>query len=279
MAPFLRSSALPKICDVCQCSTAVVFCRADAAYLCVPCDGKVHGANKLASRHERVWMCEVCELSPAVVSCKADAAALCLQCDADIHSANPLARRHERVPITPFYEFPSMVKVAHIHGASMLSDPSEVFKRGGMGLDLGPSADEDPSAAEAASWILPRPEREISASDNCFAVVPRSPHGIPSQKPTEDNLTQPSASDLFTDVDPYLDLDFAAPLNGPTPPPHTKLKGILQDSISHFSPSSNASSMEPQFASKKYPYPPTMVSQSVSESFAEVQKVLVLSFF
>eukprot|EP00897_Mesotaenium_endlicherianum_P001827 jgi/Mesen1/1672/ME000136S00555 len=98
---------MPKACDACQEATAVLFCGADAAHLCVACDSQVHGANKLASRHERVWLCEVCELAPAVVTCKADAAALCTQCDIDIHSANPLARRHERVPVTPFYECPA----------------------------------------------------------------------------------------------------------------------------------------------------------------------------
>eukprot|EP00897_Mesotaenium_endlicherianum_P001823 jgi/Mesen1/1669/ME000136S00556 len=97
---------MPKACDACQAAAAVLFCRADAAHLCVACDSQVHGANKLASRHERVWLCEVCELAPAAVTCKADAAALCTQCDIDIHSANPLARRHERVPVTPFYDCP-----------------------------------------------------------------------------------------------------------------------------------------------------------------------------
>ncbi|XP_050372857.1 zinc finger protein CONSTANS-LIKE 5 [Argentina anserina] len=94
----------PKPCDTCKSSPAAAFCRADSAYLCLACDSRIHCANKLASRHYRVWMCEVCEQAPAVVTCKADAAALCVTCDADIHSANPLARRHERVPIEPFLD-------------------------------------------------------------------------------------------------------------------------------------------------------------------------------
>ncbi|XP_020171743.1 uncharacterized protein [Aegilops tauschii subsp. strangulata] len=32
---------------------ADVHCQADAAFLCAPCDAKVHGANFLASRHRR----------------------------------------------------------------------------------------------------------------------------------------------------------------------------------------------------------------------------------
>ena len=93
-----------KLCDSCKSATAALYCRPDAAFLCLSCDSKVHAANKLASRRARVWMCEVCEQAPAHVTCKADAAALCVTCDRDIHSANPLARRHERVPVTPFYD-------------------------------------------------------------------------------------------------------------------------------------------------------------------------------
>lgn len=98
------SGAAAKACDSCKAAVAAVFCRADTAFLCLSCDAKIHCANRLASRHERVWMCEVCEQAPAAVTCKADAAALCVSCDADIHSANPLAQRHDRVPIEPFFD-------------------------------------------------------------------------------------------------------------------------------------------------------------------------------
>ncbi|XP_002975083.2 zinc finger protein CONSTANS-LIKE 3 [Selaginella moellendorffii] len=111
---------MTKLCDGCRVSNAAIYCTADMAYICLGCDLKVHGANKLASRHERVWICEVCEHAPAAVICKADAAALCASCDTDIHSANPLANRHERVAVTPFFECPSMIKVAHINASSVV---------------------------------------------------------------------------------------------------------------------------------------------------------------
>ncbi|XP_074579251.1 zinc finger protein CONSTANS-LIKE 3-like [Curcuma longa] len=94
--------AAAKFCDSCGAAPAVLHCRADAAFLCGACDGRVHGANGLASRHERTWLCQVCERAPAAVACKADAAALCVACDADIHAANPLASRHHRVSLQPF---------------------------------------------------------------------------------------------------------------------------------------------------------------------------------
>ncbi|KAL9239805.1 hypothetical protein vseg_014090 [Gypsophila vaccaria] len=92
-----------KVCDSCKSSGATLFCRADSAFLCPSCDTLIHSANKLASRHPRVWVCDVCEQSPACVTCKADAAHLCSSCDLDIHSANPLSRRHDRVPLAPFF--------------------------------------------------------------------------------------------------------------------------------------------------------------------------------
>lgn len=100
--------SMPKLCDVCQVSNSVLYCRAHTAQLCLVCDVKIHGGSKASLCHERVWVCEVCEQAPAVVTCKADAAALCVACDTDIHSANPLASRHERAPVIPFYECPNM---------------------------------------------------------------------------------------------------------------------------------------------------------------------------
>nr|AEP02839.1 heading day 1 [Oryza rufipogon]AEP02845.1 heading day 1 [Oryza rufipogon]AEP02850.1 heading day 1 [Oryza rufipogon] len=88
-------------CDGCRAAPSVVYCRADAAYLCASCDARVHAANRVASRHERVRVCEACEQAPAALACRADAAALCLACDVQVHSANPLARRHQRVPVAP----------------------------------------------------------------------------------------------------------------------------------------------------------------------------------
>lgn len=102
-------------CDGCRAAPSVVYCRADAAYLCASCDTRVHAANRVASRHERVRVCEACECAPAVLACCADAAALCAPCDAKVHSANPLAGRHQRVPVVP-------LPVAAIPAASVLAE-------------------------------------------------------------------------------------------------------------------------------------------------------------
>ncbi|GAB2267462.1 hypothetical protein Dimus_002445 [Dionaea muscipula] len=126
-----------KPCDSCKTAAALLFCRADSVFLCAGCDSKIHATNKLASRHERVWMCQVCEQAPAAVTCKADAAALCVSCDQDIHSANPLARRHDRVPVVPFF-----------HSAA-----DAVFK----------PSDADDDGRDADAWLIPNPTSKLTA--------------------------------------------------------------------------------------------------------------------
>ncbi|XP_058113820.1 zinc finger protein CONSTANS-LIKE 4-like [Magnolia sinica] len=178
-----------KPCDSCKSSSALLFCRADSAFLCIECDGKVHGANKLASRHERVWMCEVCEQAPASVTCKADAAALCVTCDRDIHSANPLARRHERFPVVPFYESAAAVK----SNAVRLLVPDGLLKDDDEDDEIVP--DQNPNdtcqdEAEAASWLLCNTNPKLM-----------------------DGPDLKTGDYFFSDVDPYLDLDYASSMD------------------------------------------------------------------
>lgn len=98
-------------------------------------------------------MCEVCEQAPAAVTCKADAASLCFSCDADIHSANPLAYRHERAPVLPFYEAPGLMKLSNMTGAA--PHLSVNGNRCGSSSSDDEDVDDEKSAAEAESWLLP----------------------------------------------------------------------------------------------------------------------------
>lgn len=163
-----------KPCDSCRTGIAALFCRLDSAFLCLVCDDRIHGANKLASRHARVWLCELCEHAPAAVTCKSDAAILCISCDADIHSANPLARRHERVPVVPFLD----------SAAAALKSTSELdvfFSE----ADGGPCADVD--------FVLPIPCMEME--------VPKVMSEAEVKHVDNNNI-------LLNVMDPYVDLDF-----------------------------------------------------------------------
>ncbi|XP_059637129.1 zinc finger protein CONSTANS-LIKE 4-like [Cornus florida] len=178
-----------KPCDSCKLAVALLFCRADSAFMCMDCDSKIHGANRLASRHERVWMCEVCEQAPAAVTCKADAAALCVTCDRDIHSANPLARRHERVPVVPFYDTAEAV-VKSTAAAAFLLPATEDWT---TVADDNPNVHSGLADAEApASWMdLPNPNPKILTD-------------VPDMK---------SIELLFSDSDQFLNLDYPIPFN------------------------------------------------------------------
>ncbi|EHA8588728.1 B-box zinc finger protein 20 [Cocos nucifera] len=104
-------------CDVCGKEEADVFCCADEAALCEPCDRRVHSANKLAGMHRRFSLlspsscsssssfpshpvCDICQEKRGFVFCQEDRAILCRDCDVPIHSANHLTMKHNRFLLT-----------------------------------------------------------------------------------------------------------------------------------------------------------------------------------
>ncbi|KAI3991556.1 hypothetical protein MKX01_040566 [Papaver californicum] len=203
-----------KLCDSCKSSTALLFCRADSAFLCMNCDSNIHSANKLASRHERVWMCQVCESAPASVTCKADAASLCVTCDSDIHSANPLARRHERIPVVPFFE--STISMGNKNKTHMNSDlntfllvpdhfikgqPNEVVEEDeDDDVDVKTTAlirgvDNEDIDRATVSWLFQNPPPKLGVVEAVPDLMLKSGIGV-------------GVDYLFSDVDSYLDLDY-----------------------------------------------------------------------
>ncbi|PON58581.1 Zinc finger-domain containing protein [Trema orientale] len=181
-------SLAAKPCDSCKSAgSAAVFCRADSAFLCLSCDAKIHCANKLASRHERVWVCEVCEQAPAAVTCKADAAALCVSCDADIHSANPLAQRHDRVPVEPFFDpADSIVRSSSLN---FFAD------RGGGACHH--DEDVDVEVEPPSPWVISNPNFASKIMAEAVAAGPDV---------KSDHL-------FFSEMDSFLDFDYPNPIH------------------------------------------------------------------
>ncbi|KAI3466023.1 hypothetical protein Pfo_022686 [Paulownia fortunei] len=96
-------------CNVCEAAEANVLCCADEATLCWGCDQKVHAANKLASKHQRVPLsssssqmpkCDICQETVGYFFCLEDRALLCRNCDVAIHTANSLVSVHQRFLLT-----------------------------------------------------------------------------------------------------------------------------------------------------------------------------------
>ncbi|XP_074319241.1 B-box zinc finger protein 22 [Silene latifolia] len=96
-------------CNVCETAEATVLCCADEAALCDLCDQKVHAANKLASKHQRVSLstsstsmpkCDICQETVGYFFCLEDRALLCRKCDISIHTVNSFVSGHQRFLLT-----------------------------------------------------------------------------------------------------------------------------------------------------------------------------------
>lgn len=80
------------------------MCCQDDAALCLDCDIRVHAANKLATKHQRVSLltvataptCDICQEKTGYYFCLEDRALLCRDCDLSIHSVNTLSSNHQR---------------------------------------------------------------------------------------------------------------------------------------------------------------------------------------
>nr|AIP90444.1 HD1 [Oryza barthii]AIP90445.1 HD1 [Oryza glaberrima]AIP90446.1 HD1 [Oryza glaberrima]AIP90447.1 HD1 [Oryza glaberrima]AIP90448.1 HD1 [Oryza glaberrima] len=170
-------------CDGCRAALSVVYCRADAAYLCASCDARVHAANRVASRHERVRVCEACERAPAALACRADAAALCVACDVQVHSANPLARRHQRVPVAPLPAITipatSILAEAVVATATVLGDKDE----------------------EVDSWLLLSKDSDDNNNNNNH-----NDNDNDNNNNSNSNSNSSSNGMYFGEVDEYFDL-------------------------------------------------------------------------
>lgn len=110
---FFCELRIPKLkmkiqCNVCEAAEAKVLCCADEAALCYACDEKVHAANKLASKHQRVPLssssalpiCDICQETSGFFFCLQDRALLCRKCDVAIHTANNYVSSHQRFLLT-----------------------------------------------------------------------------------------------------------------------------------------------------------------------------------
>ncbi|XP_058091773.1 LOW QUALITY PROTEIN: putative zinc finger protein At1g68190 [Magnolia sinica] len=72
-------------CEFCGKSRPSVYCKSDAASLCLPCDAQVHSANSLSKRHIRAFLCEGCGTQPAFIWCVDHRLFMCHGCDRSSH--------------------------------------------------------------------------------------------------------------------------------------------------------------------------------------------------
>ncbi|CAN8265726.1 unnamed protein product [Cochlearia groenlandica] len=101
------------MCDFCGEQRSMVYCRSDAACLCLSCDRNVHSANALSKRHSRTLVCEKCNAQPASVRCSDERVSFCQNCDWLGHN-NGDTSQHKRQPINCYSGCPSSEQLASI---------------------------------------------------------------------------------------------------------------------------------------------------------------------
>ncbi|TVU11573.1 hypothetical protein EJB05_45167 [Eragrostis curvula] len=107
-------------CDFCGDQRSMVYCRSDAASLCLSCDRNVHSANALSRRHTRTLLCDRCTSQPAMVRCLVENVSLCQNCDWNGHSAGSEAAGHKRQTINCYSGCPSSAELSRLW--SFISD-------------------------------------------------------------------------------------------------------------------------------------------------------------
>ncbi|KAK9223166.1 hypothetical protein WN944_011608 [Citrus x changshan-huyou] len=95
---------MEKICEFCTAFRPVVYCKADAAHLCLSCDAKVHSANALSNRHFRTLLCDSCSGNPAYIQCLNHRMFMCHGCDRSLHGAS---LQHQKRAINSYMGCPS----------------------------------------------------------------------------------------------------------------------------------------------------------------------------
>ncbi|XP_010227752.1 zinc finger protein CONSTANS-LIKE 9 isoform X2 [Brachypodium distachyon] len=102
------------LCDYCGEHRSMVYCRSDAASLCLSCDRNVHSANALSRRHTRTLLCDRCASQPAMVRCLEENTSLCQNCDWNGHSAGSPDAGHKRQNINCYSGCPSSAELSRV---------------------------------------------------------------------------------------------------------------------------------------------------------------------
>ncbi|MCO5608412.1 hypothetical protein L7F22_062622 [Adiantum nelumboides] len=218
-------------CDACSQAAATLFCCADGAALCAECDIRVHAANKLAGKHERLPLsihhppssCDICQEKAGFFFCVEDRAVLCRDCDVSIHTANNLTRKHKRFLV-------SGVRV----GLDAMVPPSLPSKA--LGLDTMALPSSSHSSIRCFS-LESRPKKDNQKSDR--ATMENTHH-----REAQPRSLQPSG---FEARDSHTLTSIGVVESQPCTAPHVSLS---QPSI--LGPSSNNLASHPAASSSTY---------------------------
>ncbi|KAJ4959716.1 hypothetical protein NE237_019626 [Protea cynaroides] len=123
---------MEKPCGFCAESRSVVYCKSDAAHLCLLCDARVHSANALSQRHYRSLLCEGCRNHPASIWCLDHRMFMCRGCDENLHEASP---QHQKRVMGSYVGCPSARDFAVLWGY----DLNELVANGSQAVTVSAS--------------------------------------------------------------------------------------------------------------------------------------------
>lgn len=159
-----------RLCDFCNESKALLYCRADSAKLCLNCDREVHSTNQLFTKHSRRLLCDSCDSSPSTIFCYSESVVLCQNCDWETHK--DVRCIHDRRPLEGFNGCPTVSELLSFLGFEDLGKKSLVL---GDGNDEGWSdllVWETPSIVTLDDLIVSNDSSDSGHSFQAMVVPP-----------------------------------------------------------------------------------------------------------
>ncbi|KAK3007947.1 hypothetical protein RJ639_013360 [Escallonia herrerae] len=192
-----------RLCDFCGDQRSMVFCRSDAACLCLSCDRNVHSANALSRRHSRTLVCERCNLHPAISRCAEEKISLCQNCDWIGHAGSTSASGHKRQTINCYSGCPSAAELSGIW--SFISEVYSVddsaceqgfgsmslMEKSAANCLLPPvdNSNKDPSSAERSYDVRNKDKNGTWLASSSLAAMDTMPSAIDQPTGSLDSLT------------------------------------------------------------------------------------------
>ncbi|WRX15202.1 CCT domain - like 3 [Theobroma cacao] len=157
---------MEKICEFCTTSGPVVYCKADAAHLCLSCDAKVHSANTLSNRHLRTLLCDSCRYRPSYVRCLDHQMFMCRGCDRTFHDASS---QHQRLAVSSYLGCPSAKDFAALWGFELNELENNAIQDHSLSnscVSVNPNAVKLDDLGQSCSQI------GVSSSKSCVTQAP-----------------------------------------------------------------------------------------------------------
>lgn len=141
---------MERLCEFCGLVRAVVYCKADSAALCLPCDSSVHAANILSRRHQRSLICDKCNSQSATVRCVVDKICLCHGCNWNGNGCS--GPGHPRMKLIFYDGCPSLFELSTFWSSTFYNNNNYIFNQ----LSINENNSTDSTTATTTSSHQPR---------------------------------------------------------------------------------------------------------------------------